>query len=104
MSVEENKVIVRRYYDEAVNGKKWDLVDELFAPDFEGFKETPGSKVSREQIKQTLAYLRNVSFPDHVQTVDDLIAEGDKVSTAGPLKAPTRGSTWAYPAPASASG
>jgi steroid delta-isomerase-like uncharacterized protein len=79
MSVEENKAVVRRYYNEVVNGKKWDLVDELLAPDFEGFKERLGNKTSREQIKQTLAYLRK-SSPDHVQTVEDLIAEGDKVS------------------------
>jgi steroid delta-isomerase-like uncharacterized protein len=78
ISLEENKAIVRRYFEEAVNGKNWDLVDELLAPDFNGFQETPGNKVSRDDVKQMLADIRNTS-PDQVQIVDDLIAEGDKV-------------------------
>ena len=78
MSVQDNKVAVRRLYDEMVNGKEWGFVEELFAPDFVGFEEAPLGEGSREEFKQTMVNLRQ-TFPDSVQVVEDLIAEGDKV-------------------------
>jgi ketosteroid isomerase-like protein len=38
MSTEENKALVRRFYDEVTNGRKVAVLDELLAPNFEGFK------------------------------------------------------------------
>lgn len=32
MSIEANKMLVRRQFDEFWNGAKWDAVEELFAP------------------------------------------------------------------------
>jgi hypothetical protein len=37
MSTEENKTLVCRFYDEVTNGKNVALLDELLAPNFEGF-------------------------------------------------------------------
>ncbi len=78
MSLESNKAIVRRYYEEIENAGKWELVDELLTPDYQGNKESPGHETDRDQLKAGLAYIRN-SFPDYRLTVEDLIAEGDKV-------------------------
>ncbi len=78
MSTEENKAVVRRYYDEVINGKRHDLVDELLAPDFKGFRDTSRRIVGRERIKQVATFLRTFS-PDYVETIEDLIAEGDRV-------------------------
>ena len=37
MSTEENKALVRRFYDEVTNGRNVAALDELLAPNFEGF-------------------------------------------------------------------
>ncbi len=75
---ERNKAVVRRYYDEIVNGDKWELVDELLAPGFQGHKQSPGQEANRAQIKEGLAYLRQ-SSSDYRQVVEEMIAEGDRV-------------------------
>ena len=75
---EKNKAIVRRYYDEIMNAGKWDVVDELLAPDFQGFRESPGDERNRDQIKEIVTYLSS-SSSDCRWIVEDLLAEGDKV-------------------------
>ena len=37
MSSEANKALVRRFYDEVTNGRNVTVLDELLAPNFEGF-------------------------------------------------------------------
>ncbi len=79
MTEEENKAVVRRFYEEVVNRQQFDVLDELCAPDFEGFKdEESGDSVDREGFKQVCREVRE-SFPDMEQTTDDLIAGDDKV-------------------------
>jgi hypothetical protein len=38
MSMEENKAIIRRFYDEVINRGHLAVLDEMLAPTFEGFK------------------------------------------------------------------
>ena len=73
MSLEENKTIVRRFI-EAYNKRNLDVFDELLAPDY--FDHT--SQVGPEGLKQlmTMAFK---AFPDFHETIEDIIAEGDKV-------------------------
>ena len=76
MSSEENKAVARRLFEAMTRG---DLgaVDDLFTPD--AVVHDPGRELrGREAIKQGLALLR-AGFPDVVYTVEDQIAEGDKV-------------------------
>ena len=79
MSAEANKAVLRRLIEELFNKQNLDIVDELFSPDFVEHEELPpgapeGREAPRWFTQQFLA-----AFPDLQVTIDDLIAEGDKV-------------------------
>ena len=86
MTLEEHKVIVRRFFEEAWNQQYLNVVDEIFAPTV----LFNGQVVTREALKQALA-ARRVAFPDIHVTVDDQVAEGQKVSTRRTWQATHRG-------------
>ena len=73
MSLEENKALVRKAI-EAINKKDLSLLDDLVAPNY--FDHI--AKQGQELIKQFLALLYK-GFPDYHATIEDIIAEGDKV-------------------------
>ncbi len=76
MSVEENKTIVRRYFEGAYQGDS--IVDEVLAHDYVGhFPPNPDVR-GQEAVKQFNRQTRT-AFPDLQLTLDELIAEGDKV-------------------------
>lgn len=79
MAIEENKAVPRRVYEEVLNQKNLDLVDELFSPEYVNHDPTsPEEMRGPESIKQFFsAYL--AAFPDLRFTVEDQVAEGDKV-------------------------
>jgi len=59
------------------------LIDELFAPDFVEHEELPpGIPGGSEGVKQLSTMFRS-AFPDFKATIDDMIAEGDKVVVRG---------------------
>ena len=75
---EENKNIVRRYYDDLWS--KWDLaaVTELVSPDIT-FRGSLGITVQgREGFKDYVNMVR-AAFPDFHNKIEELIAEGSKV-------------------------
>jgi steroid delta-isomerase-like uncharacterized protein len=77
---EENKALVRRWLVESDKGNL-NIVDELIAPDYiDHNPPLPGTAPGREGVKQTNAMLR-AAFPDATHTIEDQIAEGDKVMT-----------------------
>lgn len=78
MSAEENKTLYRRWFEEVVNGGNLDLADRLLAPDYVlYFPGVPGP-IDGEGHKQLVMMFRN-AFPDWHESVDDVIAEGDRV-------------------------
>jgi steroid delta-isomerase-like uncharacterized protein len=78
MSVEQNKSIVRRWIEEGWNKGNLKVVDQLYAPNFVQHEPPPASVNSSEALKQYVgSYL--TAFPDLHFTIDDLVAEGDKV-------------------------
>ena len=79
MSAEENKALVRRFLEELVKGNL-DVVDELLSPDFVDRSLMPGQGPTREDFKRSVAeYLE--AFPITSFTIEEQIAEGDKVVT-----------------------
>ena len=79
MGADANIAVVKRFYDEVVNQRKIDVMDEIFAPNFAGFKEEGvpvGATV--EDFKQTNRAIQ-AAFADVCQVVDEYIACGDKV-------------------------
>jgi predicted ester cyclase len=78
MSVEENKGIVDRVWHEVLNEGKLDVVDELVDASYIYYGPGGYEIKGPEGLKQFARGLRT-SFPDLHFTVEDLIAEGDKV-------------------------
>ena len=79
MSVEQDKALVLRFVEEIFNRGNMSVVDELFAPDFVEHEELPaGIPNDREGVIQLTTMLRS-AFPDFKATIDDIIAEGNKV-------------------------
>lgn len=78
MSVEENKTVVRRLYEEVWNKKDLGVVDELIAADFIDHNASVGLAPGIDGFKQGFA-IALVTFPDIRLTIEDLIAEEDKV-------------------------
>jgi steroid delta-isomerase-like uncharacterized protein len=80
VETERNKAVVRRFIEEVQNKKDWAAYDELNAHDFVNLSAPPGMPSDRENAKMYLAAFVN-AFPDSHVTIDDMIAEGDRVAT-----------------------
>ena len=78
MSTEENKALVRRYLEEAWNKGNVGILDELMASDYSRYMSGPAKPLNREGQKQRITAFRK-ALPDLHLTIDDLVAEGDKV-------------------------
>jgi len=76
--VEANKEVARRFFEEMWNNRDLDLVEELISPDMQGHAPT-GEFTGYEGERQTI--LGTVqAFPDLVITIDQMIAEDNKVA------------------------
>ncbi len=80
-TIEQNKAVIRRFFD-AWNSRQPEAFNELVAPDVVRHCEaTPDLQArSLDHIKEFLR-LDTAVFPDSVQTVKLLVAEGDLVAT-----------------------
>jgi len=79
-STEQNKIVIRRFLD-AWNNRQPEAFNELVAPDVVRHCEaTPGIDIRNlDQLKEFLRQDTSV-FPDSVQTIALLVAEGDLVA------------------------
>ena len=77
MSV-ENKAVVRRLIEDHWNAKNHELVSELFAPTVSF--HTPDGELNGFDGASTLLQAYATAFPDFRLTIDDLVAEGDRVA------------------------
>ena len=79
-SVEENKALVRKFFEEVWSKGNVAVVDELLTPDFVDRSLLPGQCSSREGYKRSITEFRAAfSFAD--LTIEHQIAEGDMVVT-----------------------
>jgi len=75
---EENKAIFRRYIEEVWNRTNLELVDEIFDRYISHQPDGPTLQRGPEDVKRFVGEFR-VAFPDLRISIDDQIAEGDKV-------------------------
>lgn len=68
MSTEENKAVVRRYLEEILSTGHLELADTLFTP------------TMIQRVQRVVGNIRK-AFPDFHVTIEEQIAEGDKVVT-----------------------
>ena len=77
---ELNKAVIGRFVEEVQNAKDFAVYDELNDPEFVNLSSPPGIPPNREGGKIFLSAFVN-AFPDSRFTIDDMIAEGDRVAT-----------------------
>ena len=77
MSVETNKAIVSCFFEEVFNHRNIDLVDKLVAPNFINHNASFQTRGIERVYKGVAAQLE--VFPDIQNTIEDTIAEKDKV-------------------------
>jgi steroid delta-isomerase-like uncharacterized protein len=78
MSEQDNKSIVRRYYDEVLNERNIELLDELAIEDYVEHNPFPGQGNGLADLKARVAGLCGAFKPLHF-AIEDVVAEGDKV-------------------------
>lgn len=93
-----NKQLVSRYFDVIINQQKPELLGEVFSNDYlfkslENGSETKGIK----QLYDFLPYFFK-AVPDVHYTIDQIVAEGDKVVVQATVRGTQKGEFWGYPA------
>jgi steroid delta-isomerase-like uncharacterized protein len=98
MSTEENKALTRRLYEEWNKGKEAAMAftEELCAPDYVWHGPAVLGEMDLAAMKQFLPAFFT-AFPDGYVTVEDLIAEGDKVVTRYSFRATHQGEFMGVP-------
>ena len=78
-TIDEHKKTVRRFYEELWNRWNYDVIDEILAPNV-AFHGSLG--ISKNGHAGFIEYAETVraAFPDFTNSVETLIAEGDKVA------------------------
>ena len=80
MSAEENKALVRRWFEE-LDKRNFAIIDELIPEDYVDHNPPlPNLPPGREGVRQSSLQLFE-AFPDAVHILEDQMAEGDKVMT-----------------------
>jgi predicted ester cyclase len=79
-NIEENKNVIRRFW-EAMNMRQLDLLDEILTSNVvRHCQATPDLNVqSRDQFKE-FCWQDAITFPDSLQTITHLVAEGNFVA------------------------
>jgi len=90
--MEENKATVRRFMEESFGGGKPELVDELLDSGFVRYDPyiAAGEVRGTQTVKENIVWFRN-AFPDLTCTVEEQVAEGDKVVSRWTLRGTHRG-------------
>src|SRR3954453_18112330 len=95
MSLEDNKALVRRAY-EGFNDGNVDILDEVFAAGyvarFPGIEPVEGRDAAKQLVGAFIA-----AFPDLQFTIEDQIAEGDRVATRWSATGTHRGEFRGFP-------
>jgi steroid delta-isomerase-like uncharacterized protein len=99
MGTSENKALTRRFFEDACNGQRFDLIDELFVEDYVHHDPNlpPEAQHGRENYKQGLEIMY-AAFPDLQATIEDLIAEGDRVVSRIRMRGSHQGELFGIPA------
>ena len=91
MPTEEHKALARRWID-GINAGRPETSAEVVAPDY----RMNGQPLGQEGARQLSAMLL-AAFPDWHGTIEDLVAEGDKVVVRLTYTGTHRGEFWGIP-------
>jgi steroid delta-isomerase-like uncharacterized protein len=97
MSVEDNKAIIHAYVETVWNQQQLDRAEDLVAPDFLDHAPLPGQAPGLEGAKRKWAMYLN-AVPDLRVTIEDLVAEGDRVAVRRSYEGTHQGELLGIPA------
>jgi steroid delta-isomerase-like uncharacterized protein len=80
MTLETNKALIRRHFDEIWNQYRLEVANQLVDAAYFSHFPVSGQPDGIADFRYAVEMLRT-SFPDLTITIEDLIAEGDKVVT-----------------------
>jgi steroid delta-isomerase-like uncharacterized protein len=95
MSIEQHKAIVRSMF-EGINQGNLAVLDDYLAADFVTHAVPRGMPANGESHKRAVQLL-HTAFPDYHVTVEDMIAEGDKVMARLTVEGTHRGDFFGIP-------
>ena len=90
MSAEENRAVVRRFFEELLSTDNLAVADEILSPGFRFYFAGSPDPMDLESYKAFLI-ARRAAFPDRRFVVEDMIAEGDKVSARFSMRGTHKG-------------
>ena len=89
-SIEDHKKTVQRFYDDLWNSWNYALVGEVLTPDV-AFHGSLGVQKNGHQGFVEYAEIVRAAFPDFTNSIEDLIAEGNKVAACLTYRGTHRG-------------
>ena len=92
-TAEMNRAVVRRLYEDALSTGRLELLDQLVSEGYEG----PAGQKGPAGFAETIRELRQ-AFPDIRWTVEDLVAEGDRVAVRSTWRGTHKGRFREFPA------
>lgn len=77
MTTKSNKKVVNRFFEEVFNKRNLELVDEFISPNFINHNSSMHVRGAEGVKRGCMAQFK--AFPDIHTTIEDIIAEGNKV-------------------------
>lgn len=90
MSIEQNKILVRRYYEEVVSTGRVEAVPQFVSPDYVEVYESQRYVLGVEGAQEHISGVRR-TYPDLHLTVEQQIAEGEWVVSRVTMRGTHRG-------------
>ncbi|HKJ39155.1 MAG TPA: ester cyclase [Anaerolineales bacterium] len=90
MSAEENKALLRRYIEDVWDEQNPDAIDNYLLPNYKRHRSPTTAPLSREEQKQLLVQFQTV-FSDIQITVEDVVAEDDRIAFRSTMRATHQG-------------
>jgi steroid delta-isomerase-like uncharacterized protein len=94
--LDRNKALVRRQFEELINHKSLEALEDL-APDFVDHQAPPEQPPGPEGVRQWITHLHQVC-PDLQVTIEDIVADGDKVVVRNTWRGTHTGPLFGIPA------
>ena len=90
---EENKQLVRRWFEEVWNNGRVDAIDEMFDANgiAHGLSDDPSNPIKGPNDFRPFHTLFREAFPNMMIVIEDMVAEGDKVAARCSVRAKHEG-------------
>ena len=80
MGIAENKAVVQRLFDEVWNGRRFDVIDELYAADYVAdYRPYAPLREGRDAVREMVERAWT-TMPDYHEELIAMVAEGDVVA------------------------